>query len=284
MPTIQTNIASIEHQSDPSASKGNPSPNVTGTTVVRRRRKPLDVLGVSPKQMQEWGIAHNKDTGEALEGLRWVRQPGKICNVYANAPEDRVGALEYELDGAAPVTVDGKIITRHDVMLMRYPKEYDEMAQDEIDQEARRLTEGLRPGISGSFEGHEELNAYGQPIPDMTTAQKKQMMAAMHEYHTNSGMIGPTARLSLADAIRVSGGPEAVAAEEERYRRGAAHREISQEEFGNMFSGSPSSPAVRNFHGMGNSGLGATTAQKVAAKSATGRRGAALAAATNRGK
>lgn len=283
MPQIETKIASIEHQSDPSAMKGNASPNVTGTTVVRRRRKPMDLLGISPKQMQEWGIAHNKDTGEAKEGLRWVRN--KDCNVYANAPEDRVASLEYELDGAEPVRVGGKIITRHDVMLMRYPKEYDEMAQKEIDQESNRLTEHLRPGIGGSLEGHEELNAYGQPIPEMTTAQKKQMMAAMHEYHTNSGMISAkTGGMPLSEAIMRSGGPAAVAAEEERYRRGASHREISQEEFGALFSGTPSSPAVRNFHGMGNSGLGATTAQKVAAKSATGRRGAALAATADRGK
>jgi hypothetical protein len=279
MPTIETRVASIEHQSAPGSDKPVPTPNVAGTTAVRRRRKPLDLLGISPQQMNAWGIKHNKDTGEATEGLRWVRN--KDCNVYANAPEDRVASLEYELDGAEPVRVDGKIITRHDVMLMKYPKEYDELAQAEIDQETKRLTAGLYPGIGGVLEGHEDLDAYGKPIPEMTNAQKKAMMAAMHEYHTNSGMIGPTARLSLADAIRVSGGPAAVAAEEERYRRGASHREISQEEFGNMFSGAPSSPAVRNFHGIGATGLGDPTPKTIQQKRdgvASGRRAAAIAA------
>lgn len=277
MAEITNKVARIEHKSAPDASSSMESPNVAGTTAVRRRKRPLDLLGVTPSQMVEFGIKHNKETGEASEGLRWVRCPGSICNVYKDAPEDRVSSLEYEI-GAEPVRVNGKIVTRHDVMLVRYPKEIDVENQRDIDREHNRVTQNLRLGAEGAMQADLEFDAHGEALQEMSTAEKKAMLARASDYYQQSGMLGPTRGKTLSEAIRITGGPDAVAREEESYRMGAAHREMSSEEFATMMTGQvPTSRAVRNFHGMGDSGLGKTTQQKVAATSAAGRRAAAVA-------
>lgn len=276
MPQIETKIASIEHTSAPEASKPQAEHGVTGTSVVRRRKQSLDLLGVTPAQMREFNIPHNKDSGEATVGLRWVRN--KDCNVYKDAPEDRVASLQYELDGAEPVRVNSKVVTRHDVMLMQYPKEYDEQAQQAIDAEAGRISEGLRPGAEGAMESHLDFGPDGEPIREMTKSEMKAHLARMHDYHMNSGMIGPTAHMSLADAIRHMGGPEAVARDEDRFRQGSVHREISQEEFTSMMTGE--TPTKKYF---GSTGIGDPTPKTIQQKrDATGRRAAAIAAPASR--
>lgn len=287
MAKIEVNVAQREVEIPEDKEVGMASANVAGTSVIRRRKRPLDLLGITPTQMVEFGIKHNKETGESAEGLRWVRCPGSICNVYKDAPEDRVASLEYEV-GAEPVRVNGKIVTRHDVMLVRYPKEIDVENQRDIDREHNRVTANLRLGAEGALQSDLELDAHGEEIQQMSTADKKAMLARAHDYYQQSGMIGPTRGMSLADAIRLTGGPEAVAREEESYRMGSAHREMSSEEFSTMMTGqAPTSRAVRNFHGIGDTGLGNPTPKTIQQKragtsSAAGRREAALATPAGR--
>lgn len=280
MPTIENKVASVEHVSDPSANQPVGGHAAAGTSVRRRQRQPYDDLSVTPNQMKEWGIQVNPETQQAGEGLRWVRN--KNTNVWDKAPEDRIAALQYQLPGLEPVRVDGKIVTRNDVMLVKYPIEYDIEAQEAIDAEANRIAGGLRQGAEGILEGKETYGINGKLTSEMSQAEKEALHEQQYYLHRSNGMIGPTQNMDLPTAIRVSGGPERSAEESERFRRGASHRELTQEEWSQNFVENvvPSNRGVRAF--IGASGLGRDTQTKVAERSAAGRRAAALAAPTTR--
>lgn len=285
MAEITSTVGSIEHTPSPDADKGMPSPTLSGTSAVRRNAAPLDGLAVTTQQMKAWGIPYNKETGEANVGLAWVRNGES--NVYRDAPEDRRMELEHVYEGSSAVMHKGKVISRHDVILWQYDKQYDVERQADVDAESRKFEYGLNPvpgnESPGALEGHYDFDASGEPYDHLSTQDQKIKMSQMSRYHRESGMIGPTKGLSLANAIESVGGPQAARAESEMWRRGAAHTEISQEQFGSMFADrAPTSKAVRNFHGMGDTGLGKSTQQKVAANSAAGRRAAALAASAAR--
>lgn len=257
--------------------------SVEGTSVIRRRAAPLDAMSITPEQMEEWRIPYNKDTGEPKVGLAWVRDPDS--NIHKNAPENRIASLRRELDGSGPVLHQGKRISRDDVLLYQYPIGYKLGDQKAIDDASRQFETGLESAPTeespGALESRDEFDIEGRPYVPLTPRQQERYMDQMRRYHQETGMIGNvTGGLSLSDAIRVVGGPEAALAEEALFRDGAVYREISQEEFGKMFASgiTPGSKAVRNFHAMGNSGIGKTTQQKVQATSAAGRRAAALAA------
>lgn len=278
MPVVETKIASTEHVSPPEALKPLAMKSAAGTSAIKRGKQ-ADLTSLTKQQIKDYGLPVDME-GVPVDALAWVRN--KDANIWKDAPEDRISQMMSDKD-AEVVRHGGKVVVKADCVLMRYPAAYREQAQKETDAEADRLSDGLHPGAEGALQANRDFDAHGQNAPDMTKAEKLAWLARMHDYHMNSGMIGPTRNMSLADAIRVSGGVEAAAREEDRYRQGSAHRETDQEEWAAMFAPTaPTSPAVRAFYGMGNTGLGPTTAQKVAAKSATGRRGAALAASADR--
>lgn len=287
MAEISSKNASIEHISPSDAEQVSPSHSAAGTSAISRRKQPLDPLSVTPKQMNDWKIPYNKETGEPSVGLAWVRNPDS--NIYNGAPENRIAELQYEFDGSGPVLVGGKSISRNDVVLYQYPIEYKEQQQREIDAASNQFEDGLHsaPGdlSPGATESTHEFDIEGNPYVALSRREQAQYLERMSAYHRENGMIGNhTGGMELADAVRASGGPEAVKAEQAMYRDGAAYHEISQDDFSSMFSSNvvPMSKSVRSFHGIGDTGLGQTTQTKVAARSAAGRRSAALAAGKGR--
>lgn len=276
MAQIETKVAVTEHQVDPAALQPMAIKNVAGTTAIARRKNQPDTTALTSQQIKDCKLPVDMD-GTPVDGLGWVRF--KETNVWKDGP-DRVSQVMSEKEGEI-VLCKGKPLLNNDTVLVRYPKEYDTLIQKSIDEEADRLATGLQPGVEGAKESHLNFN----PTADMTQAEKQAWLARMRDYHINSGMIGPTGRMDMVDAIRISGGSEAVAREEERYRRGAAHRESDSDEWAAMFAPNvPTSPAVRAFHGIGNTGIGNPVPKTIQQKreGATGRRAAAIAAKSDR--
>lgn len=278
MPTIETKVAVTPHEVDPAALKPMAIRSAAGTSAITRRKHQPDTTALTSQQIKDAKLPVDMD-GQPVDGLGWVRF--KETNIWKNG-HDRVSQVMSEKDGEV-VLCNGKPLLNDDCVLMRYPKAYDILDQKEIDEEASRLAQGMRTGADGSLESTRKFD----PTKDMSEGEKIAWISRMQDYHQNSGMIGPTARMDMATAIMVSGGKSAVDAEEERFRRGSAHRESNSDEWAAMFAPTaPTSPAVRGFHGIGATGLGDPTPKTIQQKRegtpATGRRAAAVAAQPKR--
>lgn len=238
---------------NPTSEQGAVVQTSTGTIRERPNRTPKDAFYISEAKRKEYGIKDH-------ETAYWARDPQVWSKIEFN---DRVAELEADVeDGGmnARLIRTKEMDTVHigaggDLVLMAYPTELKEQMQAEIDEANRRYEAPFRRTEEG-YECDEEIG--------LDRSNLKARMRAEHEFNRASGLAGgssPTAGMSFMEASaymkRIGFDVEA---HQEMLRMGGHHTQQSEDQFQQMMTGMPKAKSF----GIGKTGLGKTTAQKVA--------------------
>jgi len=210
----------------------------------------------------------------------WVRDPGYWQRNLGD-PHDRVSELMAPLErggkDAELVFAKGEAdkIIRHDLCLMQVPEAVAAHDQEIIDDANREYEKGLRQTTEYDGKGYRSDQSMHvgsrEYIDPRDGAYFDSMAHADHEQNVKMGLVGGrTAGLPLWKAeqmMKTLGLEQETAARAESLAMGNTIRQMDYDQFRAIMGGHPNTPAGRA-HAMGNSGLGKTTAQKLAARGA----------------
>lgn len=216
----------------------------SGTEVVEHAPEPgYDKFSVLPHERKAFGI-------EDSETVAWVRNPSNWEKIEHS---DRIREFSRERPGARVVgDTDGDMVTNGDLVLMAYPSVHKER------EEAARTHE---------YEEH----AFGE-APDTRPRDRDRLRHAgeqMHRQHEREGTVGPaspTSGMSYEAALSKYTTAQ-IDSEEARYRRGTRQQSFDSDDWADMIDGGRARGQARSTKksvSMGDSGLGKTTAQRLA--------------------
>lgn len=236
-----------------------------GTIRERPQPKPRDIFFLSDAKKKQYGI---QDHEEAY----WARDPKVWAGIEHN---DRVEELMTSVEDGG---MDARLVTtpeadrihigaHGDLVLMAIPKDVRKWQQEDIDA-ANRAYESK---MTATKEGYEFEDIHGDVD---NKVQLKARMRAEADYHAETGLAGgnsPTAGMSLVEAIahmrRIKFDVEA---RQEMLRSAAHHHTPSEADFSRIMTGIDQKERMATretrAHAMGNSGLGKTTQERLAAR------------------
>jgi flagellar biosynthesis GTPase FlhF len=224
----------------------------TGTEVTERTMPPgFDTFSVLPEERKAFGVQDN-------ETLAWVRNPSHWEKLEHS---DRVREFSHERPGARQVFKDGvDPVTHGDLLLMAYPTVHKEREEEARTAEYKHYVE------------HEDPNSKPRDREKL-----ERLRESMHRQHEREGIIGPqspTQGLSYEQALSKYS-KEQIDAEEARFRRGTRQQSFDSEDWAKMVDRGrrdTSAQGRTRAVAVGDTGLGKTTQQKVAARQAGGNR------------
>lgn len=239
--------AATSSKAHPIEGKPHNNPKV-GERVIK------DPTFVSDAKRKEYGIKPD-------EALYWARDSEVWAQYeHSDRQEELMGSVEEGGVGARVVYKPGEFDKVRiggfagDLILMAYPKAIQEQIQAETDEACSEYQYGLRQTEEG-YESTEDL---------FDRTDLKRRMQAEHDFHAQTGLVGgnsPTAGMDyFAAQAHVERLGIDVEAKQTALRMGSQHTGIDQQEFAKLITGQ------RKLFGMGNSGLGKTTQQKLAAR------------------
>lgn len=249
---------------NPSDTQGAVVHTSTGTIRERPTAKPRDIFSVSDAKRKQYGIKDHEE-------VYWARDPKVWASIEHN---DRVEELSSPVeDGGCDARLvmtpemDSIHIGAHgDLVLMAYPKDVAQWRQEEIDEASALYEAPMRQTKDG--------NEFDVETLDTDKVRLKARMRAEADEHAAMGLAGgssPTAGMSLIEAERYMKriGYD-VEGRQEMLRSAGMHHNASDEEFTAVMTGIKQKEKMATSkgraHSMGNSGLGKTTAEKLAAR------------------
>jgi hypothetical protein len=163
-----------------------------------------DQFYVSPEERKDWGIGDN-------EQVAWIRNPDEWRQ---HEKQDR--GREYVREGhmvgeeRRVVMVNGHPITNGDLILATYSgrREEPETSEKFLDQVDKGDVEQMPRFRANEID--------------------RDFALRQHDYHRESGLIGPTGGMPASMVIQHKGA-EAVRAEQARYRAGATHIDMTED-------------------------------------------------------
>lgn len=203
----------------------------------------FDKFSILPEERADYGIGDDR-------AVAWVRNPANWEKIEHS---DRIREFGRERPGAkVAMTSDGDMVTNGDLVLMHYPQAHKDR------EEAARTAE------------YQEY-VYGE-APDSYPRDKERLRhlsEQMHRQHERDGFIGAqsaTQGLPYEQALSKYTSQQ-IDAEEARFRRGTRQSSFDSDDWARMVDSQRARgdrPARGRAVAVGNTGLGKTTAQKVA--------------------
>lgn len=250
---------------NPTSENGSHAFTKEGSIRQRPDVKAHDVFFVSEAQKKKYGI-------QPHEECYWARDPKVWASIEHN---DRIEQLSSPVEDGG---MDARLVTtpemdrihigaHGDLVLMAIPKDVKGWQQEDIDAESRRYQAQMIQTEEGmEFEHEEGL--------EKDKIRLKARMRADSEYNAQAGLAGgnsPTAGMSYNEAVahmkRIGYDVEGRQA---MLRAGGHHTTPSAEDFSRIMTGIDQRERMANSkgrtHAMGNSGLGRTTQEKLAAR------------------
>lgn len=240
-----------------------------GTIRERPQPKQRDIFYVSDAKRKQYGIKDHED-------CYWARDPKVWASIEHN---DRIEELSSSVEEGG---MDARLVTtpemdrihigaHGDLVLMAVPKDVRQWQQEDIDAANKEYEQSMVQTKDGYEFEVETL--------EKDKALLKARMRAQSEYYAQSGLAGgasPTAGMSLIEAERhMKRIGFDVEARQEMLRAAAHHNTMSDEDFSAVMTGvrqkvateqAKARVAARTQHAMGDSGLGRTTQEKLAAR------------------
>lgn len=239
--------------------EGAVSMSESGTKVRERpQAKPRDLFFVSDAKKREYGIADHEECYWARDPQVWanIEHSDRIAELTAPVEDGGMDARVIRTDEMDTIHIGGG---GGDLILMAIPKDVRRWQQEEID-EANRLYEApMKPTDDGYEFKHETLEK------DMDALDRR--MRAESESNHAMGLVGgnsPTAGMSYMEAeAHMKRIGFDVDAQQDMLRSAGMHSNQSDEDFTKVMTGL--SKNAKTF-GFGKTGLGKTTAEKLAAR------------------